>query len=85
MWQGGTVGWYQRHLHSWDRGQLMAGGGGGPVAGKEPDTPAPPGMSGHQLKWRVTGGVCPGEAPQSELQSGEATRSQLECQVTGIG
>ena len=23
-------------------------GGGGPVAGKEPDTPAPPGMSGHQ-------------------------------------
>ena len=26
--RGGTVGWYQRHLHSWDRGQLMAGGGG---------------------------------------------------------
>ena len=56
VWQG-TVGWYRRHLHSWDRGQLMAGGGrGGPVAGKEPDTPAPPGMSGHQPQRRVTGG-----------------------------
>ena len=50
VWQG-TVDSYHRHLHSWDRGQLMAGGS---VAGKEPDTPAPPGMSGHHR--RVTGG-----------------------------
>ena len=46
VWQG-TVDSYHRHLHSWDRGQLMAGGS---VAGKEPDTPAPPGMSGHHRR-----------------------------------
>ena len=28
VWQG-TVDSYHRHLHSWDRGQLMAGGGFG--------------------------------------------------------
>ena len=41
-----------RPVNGWGGGE----GGGGPVAGKEPDTPAPPGMSGHQPQRRVTGG-----------------------------
>ena len=64
VWQG-TVGWYRRHLHSWDRGQLMAGGVRGVQWQVRSPTPR------RHLECLVTSprGGLQVEAPQSDLQT----------------
>ena len=71
-----------RPVNGWGGGE----GGGGPVAGKEPDTPAPPGMSGHQK--RVTGGGL--LAPQATCKQRKSTgmsgdnKDQLKISKEGL-
>ena len=71
VWQG-TVDSYHRHLHSWDRGQLMAGGVRWQVRSPTPRR--------HLECLVTTGGLQVGVG--SDLQTGEAKPSHLKCQVT---
>ena len=71
VWQG-TVDSYHRHLHSWDRGQLMAGGVRWQVRSPTPRR--------HLECLVTTGGLQVGVG--SDLQTGEAKPSHLKCWVT---